>query len=182
MKRVFQLICLLTLISITSCKKVGKLKEFDLHYNEEFTIPANTTGLNLPFDLVSQDMTTNTSSDYDNEGTNSKLIETVYLTKLFFTVKSPSSGNFDFLKSVEIYLSSPNNSEILVASKYDIPENGSTELHMDVRDANLKDFMQDKSYKLRVKTITDKSLPYDMTVISDETFHVKARLRNYFKK
>lgn len=153
-----------------------------MHYNEEFVIPANNGGLGLPIDLSSQDMTTNTSSQYKNEGTNSKLVQEVYLTKLFFTVKSPALGNFNFLKSVEMYLSSPNNSEVLVASKYDIPEDGSTQLYMDTRDINLKEYLQDESYKLRVKTVTDHSVAADMTVISDETFHVKARLLNYFKK
>jgi hypothetical protein len=182
MKRVLQTICLLTLILNVSCKKIGKLKEFDLHYNEEFVVPANNGGLNLPFELNSQDMTTNTSSDYKNEGTESKLVESVYLTELLFKVKSPASGNFDFLKSVEIYISSPNNTEVLVASKYDITEEHFNYLYMDVRNINLKGYLQDESYRLRVKTVTDQAIASNMTMTSDETFHVKARLLNYFKK
>ncbi|MES2516146.1 MAG: hypothetical protein V4580_18470 [Bacteroidota bacterium] len=182
MKRVLQAICMLALLLTTSCKKLGKLKEFDLHYNQEFVIPANNGGLTLPIEINSQDITTNTSSDYENQGTATKLVESVYLTELFFKVKTPSSGNFNFLKSVEIYLSSPNNSEILIASKYDIPEDWKNILYLDAHAINLKEYMQDDSYKLRVKTVTDQSLANDMTIISDETFHVKARLRNYFKK
>ncbi|MES2761280.1 MAG: hypothetical protein V4677_03695 [Bacteroidota bacterium] len=182
MKRLLQIICLLSLIIIGSCKKVGKLKEFDLNYNQEFVIPATNTTLNLPFELNSQDVETNTSADYKNEGTSSKLVESVYLTELFFKIKTPASGNFDFLKSVEIYISSPNNAEILIASKYDIPEDHANQIYMDVRAINLKGFMQDDSYKLRVYTVTDHSITSDMTVIADETFRVKARLLNYFKK
>ena len=181
-KRIQIILAILAFVTITSCKKIGKIKEFDLNYSEEIVVPASNTFVNLPFNLNSQEVATNSSAEYKNEGTSSKLIESVYMTKLIFTVKSPSSGNFDFLNSIEIYLSSPNNNEILVASKYDIPEDGSTQIAMNINSLNLKNFLQDETYKLRVKTVTDKTLLSDMTFLSDETFHVKARLRNIFKK
>ena len=109
---------------LVSCKKIGKLKEFDLHYSHEVTIPSAGAIMPLPFEIVTPETTTNTKEDYKNEGTTSKLIDRVTLKDLSLIVKSPSSGNFDFLKSIEIYLASPNHEEILVASKYEIPETG----------------------------------------------------------
>lgn len=166
---------------IISCKKIGKLKEFDLHYSQEVTIPSAGAIIPLPFDMVTPEITTNTQQDYKNEGTTSKLIECVTLKDLTLTAKSPTSGNFDFLKSIEIYLASPNHDEVLVASKYDIPETGLTSLSLDTYSTDLKGYMQDDSFSLRFKISTDRTVAYDLTIQSDETFHVKARLRNLFK-
>lgn len=175
-------VLLITIVNLSTCKKIGKLKEFDLNYSEEIVIPANSTLINLPFNIDSPETSTNSTAEYKNEGTSSKLVESVVLSKLLFTIQSPASGNFNFLNSVEIYLSSPNNTEILVASKYNIPETGLTQLDMDVSATNLKNFLQDETYNLRVKTTTDQTITSDMTIRSDETFHVKARLRNIFKR
>ena len=183
MKHFIKIIILFCLISnLYSCKKISKLKEFDLNYSEEIVIPANSTLVNIPFELDSRETITNTSAEYENEGTSAKLIESVVLSKLVFTIQSPSSGNYDFLNSIEIYLSSPNNTEVLIASKYNIPESGLTQLDMDVCETNLKEFLKDETYKLRVKTTTDKTLFSDMTIKADQTFHVRARLKNIFKR
>jgi hypothetical protein len=170
---------LFVLVLLTSCKKY---KEFDLNYTEEVTIPSNSAIISLPFSVMTPETTTNTQSEYDNEGTSSRLIDQVTLSRLSFSVKSPGSGNFDFLNSIEIYLSSPNQPEILLASKYSIPETGLQQMDMDVSGADLKDYLKESSYSLRVKTVTDKTLSADMTVKTEETFHVKAKLRNLFKK
>ncbi len=164
-----------------SCKKIGKLKEFDLHYSQEVTIPSSGAIIPLPIDIATPETSTNTKEDYKNEGTTSKLIDRVTLKDLTLTVKSPASGNFDFLKSIEIYLASPNHEEVLVASKYDIPETGLTTLSLDTYSTDLKGYMQDDSFSLRFKISTDRTVSYDLTIQSDETFHVKARLRNLFK-
>jgi hypothetical protein len=79
-------------------------------------------------------------------------------------------------------LSSPNNSEILVASKYNIPESGLKLIEMDLTSNNLKNFLQDASYNLRLKTVTDQTIFNDVTVTTNATFHVKARIKNVFKR
>lgn len=180
MTRLLKIAVVFFVLFFCTCKKIRQLKEFDLNYSEEFVIPANSV-VNLPFNLNSQETTTNTSDEYENEGTSRKLVETVFLSKLVFAVQSPASGDFNFLKSVEIYISSPNNAEVLVAYRYDIPETGLKQLDMETSDTNLKDFLQDESYQVRVKAITDHPVTQDVTVKCDETFHVSARLRNIFK-
>lgn len=180
MTRLFKIAFVFLVVFFCTCKKIRQLKEFDLNYSEEFVIPANSV-VNLPFNLNSQETTTNTSDQYENEGTSRKLVETVVLSRLVFTVQSPASSNFDFLKNVEIYLSSPNNAEVLVAYRYDIPETGLKQLEMETSETNLKDFLQDESYQVRVKAVTDHPVTQDVTIKCDETFHVTARLRNVFK-
>ncbi|MES2566610.1 MAG: hypothetical protein V4565_07075 [Bacteroidota bacterium] len=157
------------------------MKEFDLNYSNEVTIPGASSIISVPFDIQTPEITTNTKADYKSEGTSSKLIEKVTLKKLLLTVKSPSSGNFDFLNSIEIYLASPNHTEVLIASKSNIPESGLTSLDLDTYSTDLKGYFQDESFSLRFKITTDRTIAYDMTIQSDETFQVKARVRNIFK-
>lgn len=166
---------------LISCKKIGKLKEFDLHYSQEVTFPSSSSIASLPIDIRTPETTTNTQDEYKNEGTTSKLIDRVTLQNLTLTVKAPSNGNLDFLNSIEIYLASPNHSEVLAASKYHIPETGLKTLSLDVSSADLKGYLQDDSFSLRFKITTDRTVAYDLTIQSDETFRVKARLRNMFK-
>jgi hypothetical protein len=179
MKRFFTYVFMLAIL--TSCRK-NKLKEFDLDYSQQFTIPGTTAVLNLPFNVVTPETTTNTESEYSNQNTSSKLIDEVTLSRLSFDVKSPAGMNFDFLNSIEIYISSYGYDEVLVASKYNIPQNGSTHLDLDVVNVDLKDYLAASSYKLRVKTVTDKNVTSDMTVQANETFHIKAKLKNLFNK
>lgn len=164
------------------CKKYKQYTDFDLNYTQNVTIPASGGLLNAPIDIVSPNMTTETDSKYDNNGTAAKLVDNVTLTKLSLTVNSPSQANFDFLNSVEIYLSSPSQHEVLVAYIYDVPETGLRSLNLTCRDENLKAALQDDSYKVRVRTVMDHPIPYDVGVTSYETFHVKAKLKNLFKK
>lgn len=182
MKKVSIIYFLILLIGLFfSCKKIGKLKEFDLSYSQDITIPSGNTFFAVPFDIKTPETTTNTKADYKNEGTSSKLVERVTLTELILHIKSPQSGNFDFLNSIEVYLSSPNNAEVLVASKNNIPETGLTSLSLDVNSTDLKNYLQDDSFSLRVKTTTDRTITYDVIIQADETVRVKARLRNIFK-
>lgn len=174
-------ILLASLGCFISCKKIGKLKEFDLHYSNEVIIPSASSIVLLPIDIRTPETTTNTEEEYKNEGTTSKLIDRVTLKDLTLTVKAPSNGNFDFLNSIEIYLASPNHTEVLVASKNDIPEAGLTTLSLVVSGGDLKSYLQDDSFSLRFKITTDRAVAYDLTIQSAETFHVKARLRNIFK-
>jgi hypothetical protein len=183
MKKLVVLTLIILVVSLfTTCNKLRKIKEFDLNYTEDIIIPSNNTILSVPFDIITPEQTTNTAAEYDNQGTTNKLVEQVTLTKLIFSMKSPSSANFDFLNSIEIFLSSPNNSEILVASKYNIPESGLKLIEMDLTSNNLKNFLQDASYNLRLKTVTDQTIFNDVTVTTNATFHVKARIKNVFKR
>lgn len=182
MLKQFTLYILTALFScFISCKKIGKLKEFDLHYTNEVIIPATGSVVMLPIDIKTPETTTNSKENYKNEGTTSKLIDRVTLKDLTLTIKSPQSGNFDFLNSIEIYLASPNHAEVLVASKNDIPETGLTSLTLDTYSPDLKGYIQDDTFSLRFKISTDRSIAYDLTIQADETFRVKARLRNLFK-
>jgi hypothetical protein len=170
------------IFQIQGCKKFKKYTEFDVNNTSNFTIPSSNYFINLPFDFTTLESTTNIQERIDNEGSSSKLIDRVTLTKLTLLINNPTNGNFDFLNSVEIYLSSNNLPEILAAWQYDIPENSSRALDLSTGNTNLKEYMKESNLTLRVKIVTDKVVPYNIDVIATETFHVKCKLKNLFNK
>ena len=161
-----------------SCKKQ---KEFSVTNSSTFTIPSSSSIINLPMQITTPQTTSNIETKVNNEGSSSKLIEKVTLTSLNLIINAPSNGNFNFLNSIEIYLSSPNQSEILVASKYDIPEDNLTTLVLNTESTDLKEYVKEKELTLRTKIITDKVVSYDLTITAEQIYFVKVALKNIFK-
>lgn len=172
-------IILLSLIAIGfvgmySCKKLDELTKFNLEYKSSVTVPANSI-VNLPLNLPTPDITTNSKSTFENNNTNKDLVQEIKLDKMNISVKAPQGTNLDFLKSVEVFISAEGLDEIRVASKYDIA-NGLTSLDLDYADINLKDYVLKESIKLRVKTITDEAVTQDRNLDILTRFWVNAKI------
>lgn len=174
--------CALLVLCFDACKKLKKYTEFDVNNSSNFTIPASNYFINVPFEITTPETTTNIQEKIDTEGSTSKLVDQVTLTRMNLAINNPENGNFNFLNSVEIYLSSSSQPEILAAWKYQIPENNSKVLDLETGNTNLKEYIKDNGLTLRIKIITDKLVPYDLDVTSNETFHIKAKLKNLFNK
>jgi len=174
--------CALLVLGFEACKKLKKYTEFDVNNSSAFSIPASNYFINVPFEINTPETTTNIQEKIDTEGSASKLLDQVTLTQMNLMINTPSNGNFNFLNSVEIYLSSSTQPEILAAWKYEIPENNSKVLDLVTGNTNLKEYIKDSGITLRVKIITDKVVPYNLDVTANETFHVKAKLKNLFNK
>jgi hypothetical protein len=164
------------------CKKLKKYTDFDVDYSTDFVIPANGGLIGLPINIVTPETTTNTEGVYDNNDTEAKLVDEVTMTRLNLVINSPQNASFDFLESIEVYLSTSSEPEVLVASKYDIPKSGLRVLELDTRDENLKAYLQENAFKIRVKTNMRQAVAYDISMTANETFHVKAKLKNLFKR
>ena len=178
-KVIFPLLIASTVLLSTSCKKY---KEFNVASSSSFTVPSNNSLINLPMEIVTPESTSNIQTQVETEGSSSKLIDHVTLTSFNLTITNPSNANFNFLNSVEVYLSSPNQPEILLASQYDIPENNATQLILNPSGEDLKEYVKETNLTIRTKVVTDKVVNYDLTVKTNEIFLVKVALKNIFKK
>ncbi len=58
----------------TGCKQVDKLTQFNIDYVESFTLPS-TLGLNLPFNLKTPSIKTNSEEFFEVNDTRKNLIE-----------------------------------------------------------------------------------------------------------
>lgn len=167
----FVLICSIGFLS--SCKK--KLTEFDIDYTSEVVV-SSTFGQLVPFSLNTPEIVTNSEFEFEANNTRADKVERINLKELRLDITSPNGETFSFLNSVEIYISSPNHSERKVAFKESIPAGVGTQLICDLVDVELQDFVKDEKFTLRLVTVTDETIPQDVTVEVYTNFRVKAKL------
>lgn len=165
----------LLILTFISCDKIDELTKFDIDYTTNFTIQA-TTLLGTPFDIVTPETTTNSESEFENNNTNSNLVESVKLTTLRLDLQTPASGDFDFLNDIFIYITADGLPEQLIASKVDIPENGARSLTLDIENVELEEYIKKDSYRLRTETTTDQTIESDHEIEIYTKFKVDAEI------
>jgi len=167
---------LIFLVIFSSCKKVEELVTFDITKSEKFTIQA--TGVSLPTDSILAPLTsvpTNTTTEFKNNRSETKYAKDVKLTKLNFEINSPPSATFNFLKSIEIYISSPGIAEKLIAYNRDVPR-GVKSFELTTIPDKLDDYIKAETYSLRVKAVVRETVPVDTQVTSNMIFRVTAKI------
>lgn len=159
----------------SQCEVIDKLTQFNIDNQTEFTVSSSTI-INSPFDINTPDITTNSSSEFNNNDTRANLIESIRLTSLRLEIKSPSDGNFNFLKSVTIYINAEDLEEIEIASITDIPDNDLILLDLETSNSDLKAYIKKESYTLRVETVTDQLISEDHLIKAASRFRVDAKI------
>ena len=163
------------LLLLSGCKKANELTKFDINYTTTATIPSST-GLNIPFNIATPDIETNTDSKFQINNTRKDKVESITLKKLELVLKSPSTGNFNFLKSIEVYINAEEIQELKAAWKEPITEDGVTKLLLDVSSADLLPFILKSEFGLRLRTVTDELIMSDQEIEINSTFTVDAKL------
>ncbi len=166
---------MLLLVVVTNCKKVDKFTQFNLDYTETFVIPSST-GTNLPLNFFSPDIETNSTTEFEVNDTRKDLIEEIKLTRLDLTLKNPSSGNFDFLKSAEIYIAADGLSEAKVAYIDNIPNNSAKSISLTTTNADLQQYIKKDKFELKLKVVTDQILTSDHEIETYSVFYVDAKI------
>lgn len=161
-------------VLLSNCSKIDELTKFNMDYDMQVTIPSSA-GINLPFDVLTPDTETNSESTFESNDTRKDLIEEIKLTKLQLEITSPTDSDFSFLESIEVFISAEGVQEILIASKVEVPETGST-LDLDVSDADLKEYIKKDNYSLRLNTVTDEAMSQDHQINVKSSFFVDAKI------
>lgn len=157
------------------CKDLDKFTKFNMDFRESVTIQSNT-GINLPFNVLTPDITTNSESTFASNNTRKELVEDIRLKQLTLTITSPTSGNFKFLKSVVLYLNADGLPEVKIASKENIPNTQGNSLDLEVVDINLKEYIIKDKYTLRLNTVTDELISQDHEVEVYSLFRIDAKV------
>lgn len=170
MNRFPRIIILTTLISIglsTACNKLSELTQFSMDYEETIVIPSSI-GLNLPFNLATPKIKTNSEEIFEINNTGKNLIDEVVLDQLSLKVSKPENADFSFLRSIEIYMSAESQEEILIAWMYDIDNDIGNFITLETSMENLAPYIIQDEFNLRFSTVTDK-IP-----LSDHQIDIKA--------
>lgn len=163
------------MIALTACEKARELTQFTFETNSEVTIPA-ASGINLPINLFTPDVETNASSTFENNNTRADLIEEIRLDECELSILNPASANFDFLKTIRIYIEAEDLPEVLIAEREDMPNGQGQEVVLNATGADLTEYLQKSSFNLRVQVITDEVPNSDIDVNVRCLFFVDARV------
>lgn len=176
MKKVilYSAIILLTIL-LSSCKKLAEKTQFDMDFNQSIIIQSST-GVNLPFNVLSPDVETDSENTFAVNDTKKDLIEEILLNSLELKLKTPSNADFSFLESISIYLSADGLGEAKIAWMDPVPSNSGTSLLLEVTESDLKEFIKKDEFSLRVNTVTDEIITSDHEIEILSSFHVDAEI------
>ncbi|MFT5243076.1 MAG: hypothetical protein ACJA1H_000150 [Glaciecola sp.] len=159
----------------TSCSVIDELTKFDLDYQTNYSV-SSTTIINTPFNLDTPDVTTESESSFENNNTHKDLIESIKLKTIKLTIEAPENGDFNFLKEIHIYINTENVEEIEIANSFDLENTDSGVLELDVLGQELKDYIKEDRFNLRVKTVTDETISETHDIVIDTKFRVDAKI------
>ncbi len=172
-KAVFLLVGMFVFVS--ACKEVDKLTQFSISTDSSATIPA-TLGINIPIDIWTPDITTNSETEFESNNTSKDLVEHIKLTKMHIEITNPASSTFDFLKDIEIYISAEGLSEKKIAWLYDIPKTGLKSIDLETGDDDLQEYIKKDKIKLKTKTVTREIISNDTDISIHSEFWVDAKI------
>lgn len=157
---------------IISCSVVDKLLTFTVSNQTSFKI-ASGFPLNLATEIITPDVTTNSSAEFQNNNTKADLVKDVKLTELKLTITDPTDKTFSFLKSIHLYISTDANDEIELAYLDNINSSTNT-INLICTSQKLDKYIKASFYKIRAKAVVKETITKDITVKSDMKFKVTA--------
>ena len=165
------IIAFLALLTI-SCNEIDKLLTFTI--SNEATFKVNTgLPINSPSEVPTPDVTSNSSTEFENNNTRTDLVKDVQLKELNLSITDPSDKTFSFLKSVHMYISTTADDEIELGYQDNISSTSNT-ISLICTTQKLDKYIKASSYKIRTKVTTKETLTQDITVKADMKFRVTA--------
>ena len=164
----------ISIVALLSCEKADELTTFNMDFENEVEIPP-TTGINLPIDLFTPDITTNSESTFESNNTAKNLIEEIKLSKLTLTLTSPQNADFSFLESVEVYIKADGLNEVKIAESTNVPQSASS-FDLEVTGVDVQEYIKKDEYDLRVKVVTDELISSTHKIRVNSVFRVNARI------
>lgn len=177
LKKHYLLLLAFLLLGAGSCKKIVSLLSFQVSDSSTFTVPGTLfiTGATLNIPVVT--VTSTSQSTYKNNNTSAEYVQDVALDRLTLTVTNPSTQNFDFLKSISIYIATDaaGSNKVLLASLAAVPT-GQTSISLTPAGNKLDLYLKSNSYTLTTTAELAQTLRQNTDVRADSRFNVHANL------
>jgi hypothetical protein len=172
MKRLFPVLLLLLTFAGIACDKIEDLLTFYIDQEETIKIESNfPVGVVLPLSPIP--VATNSEETFKNNKTRAELVKDVSLDKLVLTISDPSSENFDFLRSIEIYLGNDQGEETMIAYLNEMPK-GVNSITLKSTNAKLDKYIKGDTYTVRTRAAIAKPLTRDIAIKAAMRFKVTA--------
>lgn len=173
MKKIAFLLLLLSGFLTVGCKK--KLTQFYIEYTSQATVPA-TASTFLPFSINTPALETNSTYEFESNDTRKDRIRSIYLKDLQLDIVSPNGETFSFVNTIELFISSPGLSEKRIAYLDSIPANVGNSMALLIDNTDLQEYIKAETYQLRLKVISDETVPQDVLIDIYTNFLVDAQL------
>lgn len=160
---------------LNSCKKVDQFTQFNMDFDNQIIIPS-TVGINLPINILTPEMETNSESTFELNDTRKDLIEEIRLTSLTLSLQSPNGADFSFLESISIYMNAQDLPEVEIAWSENIPEIIGNQISLNVSGNDFKEYIKKDQFSLRVNTITDEIITADHTINISSSYFIDAKI------
>jgi len=160
---------------LNSCKKVDQFTQFNMDFDNQIIIPS-TVGINLPINILTPEMETNSESTFELNDTRKDLIEEIRLTSLTLSLQSPNGADFSFLESISIYMNAQDLPEVEIAWSENIPESIGNQISLNVSGNDFKEYIKKDQFSLRVNTITDEIITADHTINISSSYFIDAKI------
>lgn len=167
----FAIIALLALITI-SCSELDKLLTFTISNQTTFNINSSFP-VNFPTEVVTPEVTTNSSAEFKNNNTSVDLVKDVQLKELALTITNPANKTFSFIKSIHMYISTTADDEIELGYQDNINATSNI-ISLICTTQKLDKYIKASSYKIRTKVTIKETLTQDITVNANMKFNVTA--------
>lgn len=158
-----------------SCKEIEQLTHFYMDFTSNITVES-TFIIDVPFDVWTPNISTFSDEVFKKNNTNSNMVEEIVLKEMKMNITSPESQSFDFLKSIEIYISAEGFEEEKIAWHNDIPQTGLSSINLETSDDDLKEYIKKDGYKLRTRVVTRQVISESTDIEIISTFFVDAQI------
>jgi len=167
---------IIVLFTTYSCKKVERFTQFSMTIEEELELPS-VIGINLPIAIPTMEIQTDVTQQLEINNKKKKHIERVFLEALEVAIVAPANQDFNFLKSIRIFISALNLPEIVIAQEADLKNQSTQNLFIHpVEKLDLAAYIKEDKIDLRVEIITDETLFKQLTIAIKSTFWVDAKV------
>lgn len=163
------------LLIISGCKEIDDLLTFTINHQVTFQVE-NSSPINLPIEIITPEVATNSTQSFQNNNTSANLVKDIKLQEIKLTVENPAGKTFSFLKSIKLFISTGQTSEIELASLDDIPPSA-TVITLIPTNAKLDAFIKASSYQLRTSLVMRETLTQTLDIKTDLKFKVTASPR-----
>ena len=166
---------LLVVLSLTSCDALSNLTKFEMPLSSTLTVTKIAAISTTPVVIATPDIETNSTTFFTDNGISTDLIDKVSLKKMELTVTSPTTGNFNFIKSLDIYISATGLDKTKIASLSNVSP-GLTMVPLVVESVDLKQFLMKDKVKMEFSISTDEAMTSDYTIEVKPTFLIDMKL------
>ena len=157
-------------VTFSSCKK-DEIPEIIPYEQTRFVINepikfeiSSLIGLNLPFQIPFADISLDFLTTSQNTNPHIGLIRDIKLRDFILRITSPQNQTFNFLKDIEVYISSDVLPEIKLAQHYNVANSIGSVLHLVPEGGALDGYLKSESFDLRLELVVDHILDQDLVI------------------